>query len=251
MRPPSYQDRFATALLDRAASAPIGVIEPERFAIHRNNVHVSLIEALEERFPVTSAIVGADFFRGMARSFVRAFPPRSPLLMYYADELPAFIQDLASVRHLPYLADVARIEIACTEAFHAADAPVADPSELAALSPLDWETARLVLHPSVRTFSSHWPAASIWLAHQRGAGFGGLRWMAEDVLISRPGWLVGVHALPPRGAAFFTALADHGCLAVALSQLSGDANSDHRSQCLEVLFSGALTAVERIHPIWV
>lgn len=246
MRPPTHQDRFAAALLDRARPVPIGVVEPERFAIYRNNVHVSLIEALESRFPVTRTIVGAEFFRAIARSFASVFPPRSPLLMFYGEELPAFIEDLASLRNLPYLADVARIEIACTEAFHAADAPVADPSDLACLTPQDWARARLVLHPSVRTLSSEWPAASIWHAHQHGDGFADLNWTAEDVLISRPGWLVGVRALAPGSAAFFVALATHGRLEGALSHLPDAAGSDIRNQCLTSLFSGALTAVKAI-----
>lgn len=238
------QHGFARALLDRAAPVPAGVIEPERFAIYRNNVLVSLIEALETRFPVTRAIVGGDCFHGMARSFAAACPPRSPLLMLYGTAFPAFIATLAPLRDLPYLADVARIEAACTEAFHAADAPLADPAELATLGPADWATARLVLHPSVRTLASPWPAASIWLAHQQGAGLADLVWRPEDALVARPGWLVGVHALPPGGGAFFAALADHGRLAAALSQLPLAADGDGQQRCLGILFSHALMAVE-------
>ncbi len=38
-----------------------------RFAVYRNNVAASLIEAMVQRFPAVCAIVGDEFFRAMAR----------------------------------------------------------------------------------------------------------------------------------------------------------------------------------------
>jgi len=81
------QKSIALALLDRTRAAPAGIRAPggkevaRRFGVYRNNVFVSLVEALATRFPVCLELVGDDFFRAMARTFVELSPPRSPLLM--------------------------------------------------------------------------------------------------------------------------------------------------------------------------
>src|SRR3546814_5214850 len=63
---------------------------------------------------------------------------------------------------LPYLADVARIERAWIEAYHAAEAPALDPAALARFTPDELPALRLRLHPSVRLVRSRFPAMTIW-----------------------------------------------------------------------------------------
>ena len=119
----SDQASFAEALLDPERRVPDGVTShthpapAKRFAVYRNNVVVSLIDALATRFPAAQRIVGEEFFRAMAGVFARAHPPRSPLMMTYGEDLPAFIETFAPAAELPYLADVARLEAARTRAF--------------------------------------------------------------------------------------------------------------------------------------
>ncbi|MFA7290739.1 MAG: DNA-binding domain-containing protein, partial [Rhodocyclaceae bacterium] len=132
---------FAAALLDPAQPAPAGLItwngsDPaQRFGIYRNNVMVSLIEALADTFPVVQTLVGEEFFRAMAREFVRVSPPVSPVLAYYGDEFPAFVEHFPPAASLPYLADVARLEYARVLAFHAADSvPLATETLMAQLA---------------------------------------------------------------------------------------------------------------------
>jgi len=88
---------FAEALRDPSKPLPMGLVSQnshgleQRFAVYRNNVAIGLIEALEARFPVVRRLVGEEFFTAMARVFVQAHPPRSPLLMIYGDSFPQFI----------------------------------------------------------------------------------------------------------------------------------------------------------------
>src|ERR1700733_1305928 len=98
MQPSDWQSDFATALLDPILPIPQGLIEPggsssaKRFAVYRNNVVASLIDALRESFPAPLRIVGEDFFAAMARVYVRSDPPRSPILLEYGSGFANFIQ---------------------------------------------------------------------------------------------------------------------------------------------------------------
>ena len=73
----------------------------------------------------------------MARAFVAATPPRTPVLTTYGDEFAEFIAAFEPARELAYLADVARLEAARTHAYHAADAVPVDAEPFAALDPDD------------------------------------------------------------------------------------------------------------------
>ena len=72
-------------------AGPRGKAATQRYDVYRNNVTVSLIDALAAVFPATRRITGPDFFRAMARFHVRATPPTSPLLFEYGRDFPDFI----------------------------------------------------------------------------------------------------------------------------------------------------------------
>lgn len=206
------QKRFSLALLDRTRPIPpslraAGQERPERrFNIYRNNVFVSLIEALMTRFPVCHALVGDEFFRPMARVFIELSPPRSPVLMTYGDDFGDFIETFPPARPVPYLADVARLEAALTQAYHAADASPLTVDELAS-APCRWEQIHVELHPSVRIIMSAYPIVSIWEAHLRPDDHPMIdSSMAEDALVARPDLDVEVHRLPPGAAVFLSML---------------------------------------------
>src|SRR5271167_925 len=90
---------FAVALGEPSAPPPatthgrLGAPDARRFAVYRNNVAVGLIGALEARYPVSRRIAGDDLFRAMARAFVRAHRPRSPVMIAYGAEFPEFVAD--------------------------------------------------------------------------------------------------------------------------------------------------------------
>lgn len=170
----SNQTVFASALLNPELPCPPGLrtwngSDPAtRFAVYRNNVVVSLIDALADTYPVVQALVGEEFFRAMAGVFARAHPPRSRVMAYYGDSFAEFIAAFAPAASVPYLADVARLEMARVLAYHAADAePVATDALHAALAdPQQLVALRLVLHPSVQVITSEFAVLSIWAAHQ-------------------------------------------------------------------------------------
>jgi hypothetical protein len=189
----SFQRSFARALFDPNVTSPRGIAwngkddVTWRFAVHRNNMVVGLVNAISARFPVIEKLVGHDFFAAMAKAFVRAKPPRTPLLMTYGDEFPDFIRTFVPARELPYLADVARIEAARTRAYHAADAA---PLGAKALGGKDADiliALRARLHPSLEIVRSEHPIVNIWAMNhgeQKLALIGS--WHGEDALVIRP-----------------------------------------------------------------
>lgn len=224
------QSAFAAALCDAAAPLPPGLASwngsdvGQRFAIYRNNVAVSLMEALAAKFPVVAALVGAEFFRAMARVFVAAHPPKGPILAEYGAEFPDFIAAFPPAGGLPYLADTARLEAACLAAFHAADAPALGAGEFAAVPTEALADLRLAPHPAARLVRARFAIASLWAAHQPGGEIGAVDpLLPEDALVTRgEDGTLGVVALVPGVAAALAALAAGRTLAEALADSAAE-----------------------------
>src|SRR5450830_2078243 len=110
----SLLEDFAAALLAPDQACPDGLFSSNgadsasRFAVYRNNVHGSLINALASAYPVTLQLVGDEFFRAMAGCYVQANPPSSPVISAYGATFSSFIQGFEPAASVPYLADVAR-----------------------------------------------------------------------------------------------------------------------------------------------
>jgi hypothetical protein len=210
----TFERSFARTLLDPALGLPTGTVADDqagvtrRLAIHRNNMVAGLAKVIAARFPAVEKIVGGDFFAAMARAFVLARPPRTPLLATYGDEFADFIGAFAPARELPYLADVARLEAARARAYHAADATPLAASEFAAIEADGPIALRVTLHPSLEIVRSEHPIVTIWAMNCGAQKLAAIEhWNAEDALIVRPELAVDVRRLPPGGAAFLLALA--------------------------------------------
>ncbi len=244
------QSEFRAALLDPGRPVPPGLTDPEgrparrRFNVYRNNVAVSLTEALRQAFPVIRKLVGEEFFTAMAREHLRAHPPRSPLLMLYGEAMPDFLAAFAPVAHLGYLPDIARLELALRQSYHAADAAPVSATRLQALSSAEFLGARLSLAPAVRLIHSTWPVHAIWMANARGAESPRHK-RAEDVLILRPDFDPEPHLLPDGAAGFVAAILRGGTVAEALA----DAPQFDLTATLTLLVSGgAIIAVPESGP---
>lgn len=225
---------FAAALMDPAMPPPSGLRSwngsdiAQRFAVHRNNVRVGLVDALAGTFPVTHALVGDDFFRAMAGVYVSQHPPVSRVMALYGATLPDFIDAFAPAAVLPWLGDVARLEYARVSSCHAADAEPVQAHRVSQAMALGEHIGglRFTLQPSLRLLRSRHAVAAIWAAHQHADGE--VRPFdpdgAEDVLIVRPALDVLLLRLPP-GAAAFIAAATRGapladCAHQALTETS-------------------------------
>lgn len=226
------QSEFVAALLDSDLDVPDGLIDAHgrpagrRFSVYRNNVAGSLTEALRAGFPVVEKLLGVAYFSALAGVFLRAHPPKSRIMMLYGSEFAAFLEKFPPLAHLPYLPDVARLEQALREAFHASDSQGAERASLA-LSPERFLSARVTFVPALRVVQSSYPIVSIWRANAENGPAPVMQ--AEDALIVREGYDTSVHLMPPGGAAFMTALAT-GKTVEAATDLAGNAAAKIENQ---------------------
>ena len=164
----------------------------QRFAIYRNNVLSACAQALSDTFPVCQALVGEAFFSALAMAFAQQHLPRSRRLAFYGQGFAAFVRQFPPAQSLPYLADVAQLEMARVQAYHAADADGVSPERLqAAMHPdADLPAWRFALHPSLHLINSPMAVLSLWQAHQHDA-------------TRRDAWLAEIDLHRPECAAVF------------------------------------------------
>lgn len=240
---PDFIAGFDMAL--RGGPVPTGLVARDpaeverRFAVYRNNVAVSLGEALAARFPVIRRLVGEAFFAAMARVFAERDRPRSPVLAEWGDGFAGFLEEFPPLLAYPYLGDVARIEHARGRAFHAADVGPVDPAALAACDP---GRVRLVLHPSVSLLRLAHPAVSIWARNQPGGDAVALTNGPETALILRDAaFQVPVRAVGAGDAALLRAVLDGDCLSDAATKArEAEAGHDPQPLLVSLMRAGAI-----------
>ena len=141
------------------------------------------------------------------------------------------------------LADVARLENAWVEAYHAEDAPAATVGELAALSPDCLPGARIVFHPAARLLRFVTPAASIWAAAQDGdRPTAPTEGIGEDALVTRPDYDVQVRVLP-RLAHDFALRLREGATLIEAAQTLNDPGFDFGTHLVGLVESGAVSSI--------
>ena len=209
------QAAFAQALLDPAKDLPSFVGKTarnpaqKRFNVYRNNVMVSLTEAIIDSYPVVSALVGEEFASAMARVYVGNNLPTSPVLLDYGEGYAAFIETFEPAANLPVLADMARLEWAWLRAYHAIDETPLNIKALGEYSEEELPSLSFQFCQSVQLLRFDHPIFSIWSAHQGEAAselLGNIVQQAECGLVNRPEWEVDVRVFEPATHAFFNSL---------------------------------------------
>ena len=201
------QSQFAAALLNNKAPVPEGVVDPQgrpagrRFDVYRNNVIVSLSKALAAAYPVVEKLVGPAFFGAMANVYVRANPPKTPLMIHYGAEFPDWVATFPPAASLPYLPDIARLERARRKTYHAADSQPADPALLGTLRDDELARARFHFLDAMHIVASPYPIFSIWKKNMDDPALI-LPKTGEIVLIARPVDDLEMRLITPQVATF-------------------------------------------------
>jgi len=143
-----------------------GLSGARRLQVYRNSIFAGLTEALRAIYPVIDRLVGGEFFEHTARHFIARHPSITGNLHDFGGEFPEFLATFPEASDLNYLPDVARLEWAYHQVFHAEHHAPLDLSALAAVSPAEYGCLHWQMHPACRLLDSEFPILRIWQVNQ-------------------------------------------------------------------------------------
>lgn len=205
-----FQDSFIQALLAaEAGPAPemAALACQPGFAVYRNTVIKSCIDALQANYPSVNRLVGDDWFRTAAAIYVCTSLPDDARMMQYGEDFADFLAQFEPDAALPYLSDVARLDRVWIAAHAAADQPPLDPATIACLAPE--QLAGIVLYPhpaALWAWFAAQPIYTIWDRNRRALEDASeIEWRGEGALLVRPYGTVAWIKLDMAGCAFLDA----------------------------------------------
>lgn len=213
----------------------------ERFAVYRGSVLGNYSKALGAVYPVVLNLVGERFFDHAAEAYARREPSRHGDLNRYGARFGDFLAGFPGAAELAYLPDVARLEWAMEEVFHAAESP---PQSFEHLAEADWAELRFTLAPACRLLASPWPVHRLWELNQPGVEWdedfdiesGGVR-----LLVRRTGFEVELEPLEDGAFVLLDALAGGASLGEACERaLDGHPDFDVGAALRRDLLAGVL-----------
>jgi len=144
---------------DDEAAARLPLADPRGLRVYQNNYRGALMACLAESFPQTLLWLGEAAFEGAAARHIDRVPPSSWTLDDYARDFPESLCE-----DYPYdqeVGELARIELALSQTFIAADAR---PLQLDQMAHVDWDRAILQTIPALVILPLQTNAADIWIA---------------------------------------------------------------------------------------
>ena len=163
----SLEHDFQSYLLSGQMDIAHSVIETEdvsaqtRLNIYRNAYQTRLVEALASNFSCLKVYLGEEVFQQMSLSYIKSHPSHYRSIRWYGDELSSFLSNYYD-NELYFLVELAHFEWSMSLAFDAADAPVVQLDQMAAIPSESWGSMRLRGHPSLTRMSFLWNIVSIW-----------------------------------------------------------------------------------------
>tara|TARA_R110000787_G_scaffold189580_1_gene301228 strand:- start:443 stop:1234 length:792 start_codon:yes stop_codon:yes gene_type:complete len=208
-------------------------------AVYRNTVAKARVDALAGLFPTVERLVGTDWFRQAALTFAGSAPPTSAILDDYGLAFPDWLTAFPPAQDLPYLAPVARLDLAWSQSHRAPNARSLSSRDTAHLPPARLFTARAGLHPSARLFWFDRTVPTIWIANRIDGETHDAVWeeRPEGLLIVRPAGAVTWHRLSHPQWTFLKACRQGN----TLGQAAQDAFATSPALDLGALFASLLT----------
>jgi len=136
---------------------PQGADAETRLDIHRHGYPARIAEALEESFPAIATILGGESFNSLARDYIAGIRQEPLNLNSIGAGLPAFLTRSELTRSLPFLPDLAGLEWAIIECFHAERHPPFDMSVCSDWGLDEWSEAKIEFQPATCLLRSAWP----------------------------------------------------------------------------------------------
>ncbi len=149
----------APALL--AVAEPTGTLSrAERLHIYADAYVWRLRDVLADDYPRVAAIVGAERFDALARTYLARHPSTHPSLRHLGAHLAGTVERCRDLP--PYIADLARLEWVRRDVFDAPDCEPLGAEALRAVAPGEWPTLRLAPIRALRVLRLAWDVHEVW-----------------------------------------------------------------------------------------
>ncbi|GAB4513155.1 MAG: DNA-binding domain-containing protein [Sulfuricaulis sp.] len=164
------QSDFQSFLLDgneRMLSRVTGtakVSAEQRLAIYYDAYRLRLLEALTSNYPVLRAWIGDEEFENAGIAYLAAHPSRHFSIRWFGHRFPEFLASTEPWSGTPFLAEIASLEWALSEAFDAENGAVMNIEDMAGIPADSWPDMRLHFHPAMRRLDLRWNVPIIWKA---------------------------------------------------------------------------------------
>lgn len=150
---------------------PCGNLRPaQQLAIYQNNVRGALQSSLAQVYPVCQKILGDNYFKQLARVYIKHHPSKHPDLNHYGESFSNFLssqyQQRDELNDFPYLSDLARLEWLYQSVYYAAQGSVFDFSAFARLTEQQQAQSTFQIAPCLEFMTSGYPVVSIWQINQ-------------------------------------------------------------------------------------
>lgn len=161
------QTEFQSGVLKNDAKNLINAIVENHFSaeqqlqIYHNNILVSLTEALQSIYPNIQRLLGEDFFKAAANIYIPQNLPHTGSLIEFAGNFAEFLADFEHTKEMLYLVDIAKIDWACHQIYHAKDSPLFDLNKLRNIPEAEYEQIKFILNPASFILKSAYPVLHI------------------------------------------------------------------------------------------
>lgn len=160
----------------------------QRVGIYRNSVHGILGQYLASLYPVCEQLVGSKFFEGFRDLFIDQQPPDTPFLADYGSGFADFMHEHPAFATIRWIHQVAALEWARHQAWHAVNQPANDFAALAKLTPEQQLAVKFQPPDSVQLLHSPCAVHQVWLAHQ--AEDYAEKPALEDIQLEQESWIL-------------------------------------------------------------
>lgn len=131
----------------------------ERIAVYQEMYPLRMYDALAADYPGLEHFLGRRF-SDFVVAYTAAHPSKGYTLNRLGDRVPAFLAKQRRFSPRPFLVDLARLELALTEAFDEREAPPLDVSAFEAIPQSRLAKTRLITVPSLRLVRLDWNAGA-------------------------------------------------------------------------------------------
>jgi hypothetical protein len=213
----------------------------ERIDIYANAYFYRLLDCLGEEFPATLAVVGPDNFAVLARDYLLRYPPSEPSILYAGRYLAGFLRNHRLAGQWPFIAELARLERAILDVFHARDAPALGVEALRRIPPQQWPELKLRAHPAVEIVHSEWRVAEVLSAVESGHAWSEPGHQSVAVIVWRQDAQVRYRELQEMEARALALVSEGATFAAICGAIADDPEQPDRTALIGQLLARWLT----------